>query len=87
MGFVDWDGRLVGAVKNKRVGGADNDDQAALFSLRHHATPDSSLGNPAAPRLKLEIILAVAIFAGFPAAINAMVIAKQVFADRAADKK
>jgi hypothetical protein len=26
-------------------------------------------------------------FAGFPAAINAMVIAKQVFADRAAGKK
>ena len=34
----------------------------------------------------VEIILAVAIFAGFPAAINAMVIAKQVFADRAASK-
>ena len=30
----------------------------------------------------VEIILAVAIFAGFPAAINAMIIAKQVFADR-----
>ena len=35
----------------------------------------------------VEIILAVAIFAGFPAAINAMVIAKQVFADRAAGRK
>jgi len=35
----------------------------------------------------VEVILAVAIFAGFPAAINAMVIAKQVFADRAANKK
>ena len=31
----------------------------------------------------VEVVLAVAIFAGFPAAINAMVIAKQVFADRA----
>ena len=30
----------------------------------------------------VEVVLAVAIFAGFPAAINAMVIAKQVFADR-----
>jgi 4-carboxymuconolactone decarboxylase len=30
----------------------------------------------------IEVVLAVAIFAGFPAAINAMVIAKQVFADR-----
>jgi 4-carboxymuconolactone decarboxylase len=35
----------------------------------------------------VEIILAIAIFAGLPAAINAMVIAKQVFADRAASKK
>jgi alkylhydroperoxidase/carboxymuconolactone decarboxylase family protein YurZ len=35
----------------------------------------------------VEIILAVAIFAGFPAAIDAMVIAKRVFAERAADKK
>jgi len=35
----------------------------------------------------VEIFLAIAIFAGFPAAINAMVIAKQVFADRAASKK
>jgi alkylhydroperoxidase/carboxymuconolactone decarboxylase family protein YurZ len=35
----------------------------------------------------VEVVLAVAIFAGFPAAINAMVIAKQVFADRAASKK
>lgn len=32
----------------------------------------------------VETILAVAIFAGFPAAINAMVIAKKVFADRMA---
>ena len=31
----------------------------------------------------VEVLLAVAIFAGFPAAINATVIAKQVFADRA----
>jgi 4-carboxymuconolactone decarboxylase len=35
----------------------------------------------------VEIILAIAVFAGFPAAINAMVIAKQVFAERAAGKK
>ena len=35
----------------------------------------------------VEVVLAVAIFAGFPAAINAMVIAKQVFADRSASKK
>ncbi len=35
----------------------------------------------------VEIILAVAIFAGFPAAINATVIAKQVFADRTVSKK
>ena len=35
----------------------------------------------------VEVILAVAIFAGFPAAINAMVVAKQLFADRAAGKK
>jgi 4-carboxymuconolactone decarboxylase len=34
----------------------------------------------------VEVVLAVAIFAGFPAAINAMVIAKQVFADRAKNK-
>jgi 4-carboxymuconolactone decarboxylase len=33
----------------------------------------------------VEVILAIAAFAGFPAAINAMVIAKQVYADRAAD--
>jgi len=31
----------------------------------------------------VEVVLAVAIFAGFPAAINGMVVAKQVFADRA----
>lgn len=36
----------------------------------------------------VEVILAVAVLAGFPATINAMVIAKQVFADhRAAAKK
>jgi 4-carboxymuconolactone decarboxylase len=35
----------------------------------------------------VEVILAIAVFAGFPAAINAMVIAKQVFADRAASRK
>ena len=34
----------------------------------------------------VEVILAITAFAGFPAAINAMVIAKQVFADRAAAK-
>jgi len=34
----------------------------------------------------VEIIPTVAIFAGFPAATNAMVIAKQVFAGRAASK-
>ena len=35
----------------------------------------------------VEVVLAVAIFAEFPAAINAMVVAKQIFADRAAGKK
>jgi 4-carboxymuconolactone decarboxylase len=33
--------------------------------------------------VKVVLALAIAVFAGFPAAIHAMVIAKQVFADRA----